>query len=266
MGDGVTQLLLSWLKQLNQTINLHQGVVISLATNQAISNYSAKFPPALAGVLPDRHRRRVEDAAKVGVDLATSDYRLLNANLLLGAWGGFEAFIDDVCVEVLASQPTLLQGKQFEKVQVPVAWLGSSDREVFSKALTEAYTQLRASGESVEKKFQARLKLVGLDVCVHTELSSTLRNLYMLRNVWAHRAGVADSRFIGAGGPWKGLQAGDDVPLSSDDFDKYTAAMTIYSTVVTNVYLESLGQPRLTTWSSSSQHQFLATRKALYGE
>lgn len=164
-----------------------------------------------------------------------SDFEFIHALILMAAWGALEAFIEDVCIAVLTMKPDLLAGDSFKNVKMSPDILLISDaskrmKVVFDEASAKRQTNLKGG----VGKFESQLGLVGLEGNgdFTPELRKTIACAGQVRNVWAHRAGRADARFIEGWGEDFDLREGDTVQISTPNNNDFIGAIATYGWLV----------------------------------
>lgn len=189
------------------------------------------------------HQRKHEiENARRAEDEARSGFPTLHAHSLLGLWGAFESFIEDLVIAVLHTQPELLDGHPFTKVRIPVSVVSMTDDHERTAAIF--YEASKTTGAELAlgtTKFERQLKLVGLDGAVPPLVSENIYKAQQIRNIWAHRGGKADTRFVERC-PNLGFHAGDRVMLDYQTFSPLMHGLHMYGTVILNRYLESMGR------------------------
>ena len=91
--------------------------------------------------------------------------------------------------------------------------------------------QLKAPLKVGINRFESVLHELGLEGSVDREVAKTLYELSVVRNVIAHRAGVADRRFCEAC-PWFKLEVGDHLILTRAQIHAYIDAANEYATTL----------------------------------
>jgi hypothetical protein len=130
-----------------------------------------------------------------------ADFPLLHAHSLVGVWGALETLIDDVAVAWLTHDKTLLTAVEFVNVKVP---LGEFQRMTVVERIEYLLDQVpRPAGVGGGfPRFESLLDKVMLGGPLDDDLRRTLIEAHQVRNVCAHRGGVADRR-ARAACPWR---------------------------------------------------------------
>lgn len=172
---------------------------------------------------------------------ATAGFPNLHAHSLLGLWGAFECFIDDLVVAFIETDPIILQGVPFEKVKLPVSTLTITDTRLRSEAIYSEASRITGADLAIgTTKFERLLKLVGLDGAVPKQISENVFLAQQIRNVWAHRGGKADSKFTERCSSL-GFSVGDTVNMDFPFFSPLMHGLHMYSMVIINRYRSSKG-------------------------
>lgn len=159
---------------------------------------------------------------------------------LLAVWGALEAFVEDFCKAVISSDPSVIEGSDIAKQRVTIDNLFVSDEEktdIIFKAIEGA-----RGGRGGTNQFESSLKFLSLDGKVPDRIGQAIYDAQKIRNVWAHKKGVADQQFV-ADAAHLGFTVGQRVPVLLEDFLKYVQAMMMYSFIVANRHFISKGSP-----------------------
>jgi hypothetical protein len=169
----------------------------------------------------------------------------LHAHALLGLYGALECLIEDIFVAVIAAQPAVLASEAFDKLKLPVSLMMSEDLASRNAAVLREASQMSgfdlAAGVT---KYERLLKFVGLNGPVPVRVKDSLYVSQNVRNVWAHRGGIADQRFVNRC-PTFGVAVGDEIVLTTERFLPMMHGLHMYGMVVANRELHRLRRPRL---------------------
>ena len=172
--------------------------------------------------------REQASLARAEVD---TDFPLLHAHSLVTVWGALDAMIEDTVVAWLTHRPSLLQHGDFASVRVPVAEFQSMTLNERIEYLIAQVPQPTGVGGGVPR-FEALLGRIGLVGSVDDEVRRALIEAHQIRNVYAHRGGIADKRAI-ASCPWMaGWTNGAQILVCHRDYERYTGATLGYATEV----------------------------------
>lgn len=140
---------------------------------------------------------------------------------------------------------TLLATDAFSKVKLPVSMMyGQDDRDRAIAIMTEVSRATGADLAFGSSKYERLLDLVGLGGPIPRVIRDSIFKAQQIRNVWAHRGGIADQRFVDAC-PNLGFNVDDRVNMTPETFLPLMHGMHMYGIVIANRYLESTGRPRL---------------------
>ncbi|MCG7632235.1 hypothetical protein MHN80_07905 [Gordonia McavH-238-E] len=183
----------------------------------------------------------VEAGAKAQREM-DAEFHFTNALVLLSLWGGFEAYIEDVCKAAIAHDRSLLDMPCFNKTRYPIStFLQLDDEHMLDRVLKDAVSAQRSNSRGVGK-FESQLELVGLNGHVPRIIKSAILHAQQDRNVWAHRAGVADKRYFDDSGGGR-FTPGQTVTITRDEVETYLLALMIYGLIVINRFREKHGLP-----------------------
>jgi hypothetical protein len=169
-----------------------------------------------------------EEAARVSRAESEEEFPFLHAHSLLGLWGALECMVEDLFVARLSDNPSHLEDDAFAKIKIPAKLLAEGASENLYRAiLTESSRSTSADLALGVSKFERLLRLVDLDGAVPRAVKDAVFSAQQVRNVWAHRAGAADERFVLAC-PDFGVAEGDVVNLNHAVFSQLMHGIHMY--------------------------------------
>lgn len=163
-------------------------------------------------------------------DEQAEGFPLLHSLALVGLWGAFESWVEDVALSWLRAKPKLDMKKLRAAVKDPTVPVPISDAlegtfdgaRILLDHLLDA--NRRAKGVSVA---QGILRPIGLGVRVSPTDTTSIMEAQQVRHVWAHCAGVADSALC-ASVPNAGFVLGTRADVSADALKRYETAIRGY--------------------------------------
>ncbi|WP_425005773.1 hypothetical protein [Mycolicibacterium sp. S3B2] len=165
-------------------------------------------------------------------------HAILEALVLTASWGALESFVEDVVKASLRDRQGQVDTRKLNQFKFSAEDLLSSVDEridVIFKAITSA------AGKGVGiGKFEKLLDYVDLDGQVPHLVKTGIFETQQIRNIWAHKAGRADKRFVDAA-PSLGFSEGDNVEISSEALYHYILNMVVYAAIVCSRYMVSNG-------------------------
>lgn len=187
-------------------------------------------------------------AAKKKAELAQREvdagFTMLHAHSLMGLWGAMECLVEDFFIHRLVSDPTLLASESFAKVKIPAAVV-SQDPTAMAEAVLLEWARAQGSDlRGAPGRFERLLAPVGLAGLVPPQVGHALHRAHAARNVWAHKGGVADKRFVESCPEW-GFRIGDRVVLTFEEFSPLMHGLHMYALVVVNRYRALCGHAPL---------------------
>lgn len=228
------------IKRVDDYIKLDRDLVgLSMGSIAAVGAVAALLRVARRIGVQDDEVRRVSEAvegAERVAPLAAAEvedqFRRLLGHSLSGVWGAVEAMADDLVVAFLVNDPRHLTRPEFAKVKVTLAefQLLDSDEERMETLMLEIAPRLPRVGIG---RFESRLDLVFLGGPYNGEMADAIYELQQLRNGFVHRGGIVDRRLMKAC-PHLGLTLGEPIPLTTEQWERYTNALILYVGVVGN--------------------------------
>lgn len=168
---------------------------------------------------------------------------MLHSHSLMGLWGYMEVLIQDLLVNELLADPTLYEGGAFDKIKLPVAKLASDDRESLAIFVSQEVVNVALTG-TAPGRFEKVLKFVRLDGVVPQQVSQALYNAHQIRNVCAHKSGLADEYFVKMC-PNVSVNVGERVPLSIEEFAPLMHGLHMYGVILLNRMRAKSNKPLL---------------------
>lgn len=184
---------------------------------------------------------RAERTASLSKRESDAGFPTLHAHSLLGLWGSFECFVEDLFVAMLEDDPSHLSDAAFSKVKLPVALLSGSEHDRYRAILYEASRVTDADLAIGVTKFERLLRMVGLGGEVPDSIKEAVFQSQQIRNVWAHCGGIADARFV-ARCPNLGFSDGEKVNMRADTFLPLMHGLHMYGVVIFNRYQATRGR------------------------
>lgn len=190
-----------------------------------------KFEDTSIGRMSENAQREVENG-----------FPLLHANALVGLWGALEACINDLCLLWLQCMDRRRLGEALMSARVKLGeYLGLDDQDRWLWLLLQLQRSDATSLRTGIGQFESMLKPLGISPQVDDGVRTTLFRIKAMRNLYAHRAGRADAKFLQE---WPGHPAAVDrlvVPTHKQIVAAYTA-MPLYVESVYDRMQSELGE------------------------
>lgn len=180
----------------------------------------------------DRARREMDDG-----------FWMLHAHALMGLWGSLETLIEDIFVKRLVGNENLFASHDFKKFKLPISIVVESDPERIARAVLREVSKSADTG-SAPGRFERVLKFVELDGKVPDKVSHALYRAQETRNICAHRAGIADERFVEMC-PDAQIEIGQRVKLEFKDFSPLMHGLHMYAAILVNRWRLESGEALL---------------------
>jgi len=205
----------------------------------------AEFETSSVGRMSSVARREVEHG-----------FPLLHGQALVGLWGALEACIDDLSVLWLQCMEPQTRSDCLASLRVKLGeYLAVDEDDRWGWILN----QLRAGSAVLSPglgQFENNLNALGVGGQVDPNVRTTLFRAKAMRNLYAHRGGRADTKFLKE---WPGHPAGLDEPVvvTRDQVIATQIAMVLYAETVSARILSLMGEPekeiQLPPWIESTQ-------------
>lgn len=197
----------------------------------------------------EENKESVEEAQKTA-DLAKSeledDFPFLHSHSIMGMWGALEAMVEDLAIAWLEHNPSTLSDPRFAKIRIPFVQFQSLDENQRLRYLvTELQRDLGLGLKSGATKFEPLLGALGLGGPVHPKVRDVIYEAQNLRNLFAHKGGVADDRFV-TNCPHLQYSVGNAVKINYQQFTRIHDGLFMYSITILNRCLAASGQGQIT--------------------
>jgi hypothetical protein len=177
---------------------------------------------------------RAKTQAKLAESEIERDHPLLHSHAVMGMWGALEAMVEDLTISWIEHNPSVLNEPKIAKIRIPlVEFQAMEQQDRLRFVVSELQRELGTELKSGATKFETLLSILGLGGPVDKRLRDIIFETQNLRNIFAHRGGIADRRFI-TNCPQFQYGVGDAVTVDSDHFDRIFYGLLMYVTVVIN--------------------------------
>lgn len=178
-----------------------------------------------------RRNERAERLAKTEIE---NDFPFLNSHSLMGIWGALEGMVEDLAVSWMQHNPSVLDEPKLAKIRLPlVEFQRMSDQDRLRFIVTEVQRDLGLELKSGATKFESLLTALGLGGSVDRKVRDAIFEAQNLRNIFAHRGGVADRRLV-ANCPQLHYKVGDPVKIGTENFVRMFFGIFTYGAIVLN--------------------------------
>ena len=203
--------------------------VASLMRSSPVSS-TERFEETSVGYMSESLQREIDN-----------EFPLLQANALVGLWGALEACIDDLCLLWIQCMDRQSLGQALGGARVKIGeYLSLEEDERWKWILLQLQRSDAASLRTGIGQFESTLKPLGVSPQVDDAVRNTLFRIKSMRNLYAHRAGRADAKFLQ---DWPGHPANVGqlvVPTKSQIVAAYTA-MVLYVDGVNDIMQMKIG-------------------------
>jgi hypothetical protein len=154
---------------------------------------------------------------------------LFHALGIIGAWSALEAYVADFCKAVMREQPDLIDSEDIQSIKIPIAEALTDDYDKFERVYV-ALEQNFGQGGGVNR-FESVLQRIGLSEQVPKDIKKAVFEAQKIRNVWAHNAGRADTKFL-KNGTLPRFEMGDKVAIDRNDTALYVSGLLVYGHII----------------------------------
>jgi hypothetical protein len=178
--------------------------------------------------------RRNERAAHLAKSEIENDFPFLNSHSLMGICGAMEGMVEDLAVSWIQHNPSVLDEPKLAKIRLPlIEFQRMSDQDRLRFLVTELQRDLGLELKNGATKFESLLTVLGLGGSVDRKVRDTIFEAQNLRNIFAHRGGVADRKLV-ANCPQLQYNVGDIVKIDTENFVRIFFGLFTYGAVILN--------------------------------
>lgn len=202
------------------------------------------YPIAIEALMPgggdsekEKEERRLGEAkrlARLAQSEIESDFPLLQGHAIMGAWGALEAMVEDLAISWIQHNPSVLDKPTIGKIRIPMAeFMGMSEQDRLRFIVTGLQREMGLEFKGGATKFEGLLRAIDLGGPVDKKVKDVIFDTQNIRNVFAHRGGIADSRFV-LNCPHLQYSVGDAVKISGDRCHQVMGGLVTYGFIVLN--------------------------------
>jgi hypothetical protein len=182
----------------------------------------------------DERVKRAKGIAQLAESETEKGFPLLHSHAVMGIWGALEAMVEDLAISWMEHNPSLLGKPEIAKIRVPLVEFEKMEQQDRLRFLvSELQRSLGSELKSGATRFESLLGALGLGGSVDRRIRDILFETQNLRNVFAHRGGIADRRFV-TNCPQLQYFVGDTVTVNGPYFERILRGLVMYSTVILN--------------------------------
>lgn len=196
----------------------------------------AIYDPSLpnSGDLNSDRMERSEKSAEVAKSEMERDFPLLHAHTLMGIWGALEALVEDVAIAWIRQNPESVNGEPFSKIKIPfIEFQEMNELARCHFLLVELRRNLKVDLGVGVAKFEKVLDSLGLGGRVDPAVRTKIHETQQIRNVLAHRGGIADQRLADAC-PNLNYEVGEKIQIDRYAYRKMSFSMQLYAVIIRN--------------------------------
>jgi hypothetical protein len=221
------------LKILSEVVSLSvAGISMVRATPKAIRalNFSGA-PDFSEDSLSDNVKMEIkisEHRAALAQREVDSEFTIIHSQGVLSLWSALEDVIRDLLARWLLNLPEKRLESPWCDLKVKLGEYERLDEEQKAYFLVAAIEQSTASAlKRGVNRFETMLDTIQLSGPIDDNVKVTIHEMQQVRNVVAHRRGVADARFCAAC-PQFGLSIGQKLRVGHKQWHQYTDAIGAY--------------------------------------
>lgn len=190
--------------------------------------------------------------AKLAQREVASGFPIIHAQFVVALWSAMEALLHRFTVQWIVDRPETLLQEPWSNLKIRLGDYGVPSEDQRAEYLFEVLEQSLGSHlRQGLNRFEAVFAALGLGGSVDERVKRTIFELQQVRNVIAHKRGVADRRFCLAC-PWLSLEVGRPVTVSHEMAQEYVHAVSEYAAELVFRTAEFFGVDDIRTRSSHS--------------
>lgn len=152
-------------------------------------------------------------------------------------WTILEVFVQDLLVWIISNVPEVRDFPIINKLKGPLLEFASASQQKQSEYILDLlYNELSASLRRGVGKFEHVLNAIELGGSIDERVKKNIFELSEIRNIVAHRNGIADERFV-TNCPWQNVNAGEPIPIYPPQFTNYCMSASWYIVEISRRHL-----------------------------
>jgi hypothetical protein len=176
----------------------------------------------------------IERLARLAKSEIRNDFPFLHSNSLMGIWGALEGMVEDLAISWMQYNPSILDQPKICKIRGPlVEFQRMNEQDRLRYLVTELQRDLGLELKGGATKFETLLTVVKLGGSVDSKVRDAIFEAQNLRNIFAHRAGIADRKFV-ANCPHLQYRVGDAVRIGDEEFGRVFFGLLTYGAIILN--------------------------------
>jgi hypothetical protein len=183
------------------------------------------------------NEKRLKDAnqrARLAESEIKNEFPLLHNHAIMGLWGALESAVEDLAVSWMQHNPAVLEEARIAKIKIPlIEFQRMTEQDRLRFIVTELQRDLGSELKAGVTRFESLLGLLGLGGPVDKRVRDVIYETQNLRNIFAHRGGVADQRFA-TNCPHLRYSIGDQVKIDKQYFNYILGGLLTYSLIILN--------------------------------
>jgi hypothetical protein len=189
-----------------------------------------------------------------------SDFRLLHSHSIVGVWGALETMVFDMATAWLLNVPNARQVEAVTRIKVSLALFDAMDEEDRMRSIVHELERGQGQRSGIDR-FEMLLDPLFLTSSYPSVLAENLFIVQQIRNVFAHRRGVADGRFVTAC-PFIDLAVGDPVPVTTTVWHTCIDTIICYGLLVESRVAAHFGEEEVPLLNLPHLRSMFAPREA----
>jgi integrase len=170
---------------------------------------------------------------------SSDDHPLLHGHSSVAIWGAMETMAIDVVTAWVQHQPAVRMEEHIAEIKVPYSLFETLTAEERAEFLVRELDSKRATRIGIDR-FEALLDAVGLSGTRDRILGRNIYEMQQIRNVFAHKRGIADRRFVDAC-PQLNYVAGETILIDRNTWSDFMVNALVYAEIVLRRMKEQVG-------------------------
>jgi hypothetical protein len=175
-------------------------------------------------------------------DESTGDHPLLHGHSLVAIWGAIETMAIDVVAAWLENWAPAREADHIAQIKVPYSTFDKLTPTERIEALANELDQQRSTRKGIDR-FEKLLDAIGLSGTRDPVLADNIYEMQQIRNVFAHKRGIADRRFAVEACPHLGYAVGERILIDRNTWSDFMVNALLYAELVHQRMKQQLGVP-----------------------
>jgi len=246
--DEVFKRFSEYLQEIDRILHLSSEGIAQTSKRVKVIEALGEWERAAGKFNSEKHEIAMRDAkekAAFATQEMSKGFPVLHMHAIVALWTGTETLTRDLFKVWIKFNPALLGRPPLNKIKISAFHFQNlSEDERMDLIVHEMDQYVGPEHRQPIDKYEAILKLFGFKSSLAKSIRRDLLELYHVRNVFVHRRGVVDYRFVDLC-PWVKKRPGEVLQMTHKSYVRYMHACNYYFVHILNLILKHHGRHQI---------------------